>query len=77
MYKAAPLVGLEYIVEVLQQTGDPQYNCVMCKFISGPADIMYHLLSAQHRLFYLVSSFLPFIIIIIYIIYFLGAFFLL
>ena len=56
-YKAAPLVGLEYILEVLQPRGDPAYYCAMCNFKTGPVDIMYHLISAQHRLNYLVNTF--------------------
>lgn len=56
LYKAAPLVGLEYVVEVHQDRGDPHHTCLLCRFESGTKDLMYHLLSAQHRLTYLVNN---------------------
>ena len=56
LYKAAPLIGVQFIVEVLAGDEDPEYHCLLCKFKSGPSELMFHLLSAEHRLCYLVSS---------------------
>jgi len=53
LYKAAPLIGVQFIVEVLAGDEDPEYHCLLCKFKSGPSELMFHLLSAEHRLCYL------------------------
>ena len=55
-YKAAPLIGLEYIVEIVGEKGEPDYACLLCKFECKTRELMYHLLSAHHRLFYLVRN---------------------
>ena len=55
-FRAAALIGVEYVLEVWWQgVRDPKYQCLLCNFRCGIREIMYHLLSAQHRLAYLVS----------------------
>lgn len=55
VYRAAALVGLEYALEVWWEgERDPRYFCLLCHFQCGILEFMYHILSAQHRLEYLV-----------------------
>ena len=60
LFQAAPLVGVEYIVEILVDNDDPIYSCLLCKFRADVKELLYHLMSAQHRMSYLVISFLLF-----------------
>ena len=56
-YRAAALVGLEFAVEVWWQgERDPRHHCLLCNFQCGIMEFMFHLLSAQHRLNYMVRS---------------------
>ena len=56
LYKAAPLVGLQFVVEVLAGSAPPTYYCFLCKAELTLKELMFHLLSAEHRLSYLVSG---------------------
>jgi len=56
-YKVAPLLGLDYIVEVLVGRTDAEYHCLLCETISTARLLMFHLLSAQHRVGYLQNRF--------------------
>ena len=57
-YTVGPLVGLEYVVEVLVGRSDPEYKCALCRISSNILFIMEHLLSANHRLAYM-DKFFP------------------
>jgi len=58
LYKAAPLVGLQFVVEVLAGSAPPTYYCFLCKAELTLKELMFHLLSAEHRLSYL-DKFFP------------------
>ena len=53
-FVVGPVLGLEYVVEVLVGRADPEYRCALCCISSSVHDIMPHLLSAIHRLAYMV-----------------------
>lgn len=54
--KDTPLIGLEYILELVIGEGkEPSYLCVLCEKRGDPRTIMDHITSYKHRLKYLVS----------------------
>ncbi len=56
-YQEAPLVGLEYLVEIIHGPNvDPTYECLLCMSSFNVREVMEDLLSAKHRLRYLVSD---------------------
>jgi len=57
-YMVGPVIGLEYVVEVLVGRADPEYKCALCRISSSIFDLMEHLISAQHRLAYM-DKFFP------------------
>jgi len=57
-YTVGPVVGLEYVVEVLVGRADPEYKCALCRISSNIHNIVEHLLSALHRLAYM-DKFFP------------------
>ncbi|XP_014254047.1 uncharacterized protein LOC106669237 isoform X2 [Cimex lectularius] len=54
-FKAAPLIGLEYIVELVSSTGEgePRYACLLCEKRGDPRSVMLHLTSQNHYLKYI------------------------
>ena len=55
-FKDAPLIGLEYIVEIIHGPNvDPTYECLLCKTSLKSSDVISCVISAKHRLKYLVS----------------------
>lgn len=52
-FREAPLIGLEYIVEILNQDQDPIYKCLLCSSKHDVKGIVGDLVSAKHRLTYL------------------------
>ena len=55
-FKDAPLIGLEYIVEIIHGPNvDPTYECLLCKTSLKASDVISCVISAKHRLKYLVS----------------------
>ena len=56
-YIVGPVIGLEFVVEVLVGRADPEYRCALCRIISNILDIMEHLLSADHKLAFMVRMF--------------------
>ncbi len=56
-FKDAPLMGLEYLVEVIHGPNvDPTYECILCRTTLTAKDVISDVVSARHRLKYLVSS---------------------
>ena len=56
-FREAPLIGLEYIVEIIHGPNvDPTYECLLCKTTLRANDVLSCVISAKHRLNYLVSS---------------------
>ena len=62
-FKDAPLIGLEYLVEIIHGPNvDPTYENLLTKNTLNAKDVISDVVSAKHRLKYLVSSlsyFLP------------------
>ena len=56
-FREAPLIGVEYIVEILIPRNEPMYKCMICKNTFDAAGIVADLVSANHRLKYLVIRF--------------------
>ena len=55
-FREAPLIGLEYIVEIIHGPNvDPTYECLLCRTTLRANDVLSDVISAQHRLNYLVS----------------------
>ena len=56
-FKEVPLIGLEYIVEVIHgPSTDPTYECLLCNTKFDSSGVVSDVVSAFHRLKYLVSS---------------------
>ena len=56
-FKDAPLLGLEYLVEIIQGPNvDPTYECLLCHTTLESKDVISCVVSARHRLKYLVSQ---------------------
>ena len=54
-FKEAPLIGLEYIVEIIHGPNvDPTYENLLTKTSLDSKDVISSLISAEHRLKYLV-----------------------
>jgi hypothetical protein len=56
-YRVAPLVGTEFLLEVVNLEAEPAVSCFLCHFTCDLEGLMYHLLSARHRLAFLVNNF--------------------
>jgi len=56
-YMVGPVIGLEYVVEILVGRADPEYRCTLCRIISNIMDLMEHLLSADHKLAFMARFF--------------------
>ena len=54
-FKEAPLLGLEFVAEILRPQRDPLYHCFLCSREVDIAGLVKCVTSAQHRLIYLVS----------------------
>ena len=53
----APLLGLEYLVEIIHGPNvDPSYECLLCRTKLVAHDVISCVISAKHRLKYLVSE---------------------
>ena len=53
-FKEAPLIGIEYIVEIIHGANvDPSYECLLCCKSLDSKDVISCLISAKHRLKYL------------------------
>merc|ERR1712012_633750 len=53
-FREAPLIGLEYIVEIIHGPNvDPTYECLLCKTTLRANDVLSCVISAKHRLNYL------------------------
>ena len=59
-YKMSPLIGLEYLVELVDSSKEPQYNCMLCNKKGDPRTVMTHLTSQNHRMSYIVSASIDF-----------------
>jgi hypothetical protein len=57
LYRVAPLVGTEFLLEVVNLEAEPAVSCFLCHFICDLEGLVYHLLSARHRLAFLVNNF--------------------
>ena len=55
-FREAPLIGVEYIVEILRPRSEPSYKCMICKNTFDAAGIIADLVSTTHRLKYLVRK---------------------
>jgi len=63
-YRDAPLVGIEFIVEVAPagagiEADEPAYHCFLCDRPTDAVGLIPCIISAEHRLAYLVSPFYP------------------
>ena len=57
-FKDAPLIGLEYLVEIIPGPNvDPTYENLLTKTTLNAKDVISDVVSARHRLKYLVSNF--------------------
>lgn len=53
-HKSSPLVGLEYLLEIVDNdTPEPSYTCVLCDKRGDPRTVMAHITSYNHRMTYL------------------------
>jgi hypothetical protein len=52
-FREAPLIGLEYIIEILRPRQDPIYKCMICKQSFDLAGLIADLVSVNHRMGYL------------------------
>lgn len=57
-FKACPLLGLDYIFEVLQNSDTPVYHCALCTKNHNERDIMSHIISTTH-VFNFIKEFFP------------------
>lgn len=55
-YKSKPLIGLEYLIELVMESGDPNYHCLLCNKQGVNNNIIIHLSSQVHYMKYLVSK---------------------
>ena len=55
-FKEAPLIGIEFIVEILVPNADPIYKCELCCTTLTAKTVISDLISSAHRLKYLVSQ---------------------
>jgi hypothetical protein len=56
-FREAPLIGLEYIIEILRPRQEPIYKCMICKNTFDSVGIIADVVSTNHRLGYLVQYF--------------------
>lgn len=57
-YRTSPMIGLEYIIELIMGDRRPRtYHCALCDMICDTKDIIDHIKSYEHRCKYLVSDF--------------------
>lgn len=59
-FKLSPLVGLEYVMELIpdaNEGGEPSYQCILCDKRGDPRTIMSHITSYNHRAKYLEKHF--------------------
>ncbi len=52
-FRDAPVIGAEYVVEILRERDQPLYHCCLCDTNFDAAGIVSDLISARHRLQYL------------------------
>ena len=57
-FSVSPLLGLEYLVEVLQQHLEPRYHCALCNYDTNMSDLISHLTSLNHILTF-IKEFFP------------------
>ena len=57
-FKEAPLIGLEYVVEILRSRSEPIYKCMICRRTFESDELIADVISTTHRLGYLVSNLL-------------------
>ena len=57
-FKEAPLIGLEYVVEILRSRSEPIYKCMICRRTFESDELIGDVISTTHRLGYLVSNLL-------------------
>ncbi|KAJ6630198.1 hypothetical protein Bhyg_16713, partial [Pseudolycoriella hygida] len=58
-YRTSPMIGLEYVVELIMGEKRPRtYHCALCDKISDTKDIIDHIKSYEHRCKYLEKHFL-------------------
>jgi hypothetical protein len=55
LYRVAPIIGVEFLLEVVNLEEEASCCCFLCHVSLDLEALMYHLLSARHRLAYLVS----------------------
>jgi hypothetical protein len=55
-YKDAPVIGLEFVAEVLRENREPIYHCFLCNANLESTNVISDVISAEHRLKYLVSG---------------------
>jgi hypothetical protein len=53
-FREAPLIGLEYIIEILRPRQEPIYKCMICKKSFDSVGVVPDVVSTNHRLGYLV-----------------------
>lgn len=57
-YKEEPLVGLEYVIELIGESGnETAYMCTLCDKREDPRTVLLHLISQNHRQKFLVCIF--------------------
>eukprot|EP00095_Tigriopus_kingsejongensis_P011972 snap_masked-scaffold906_size82779-processed-gene-0.4 protein:Tk11972 transcript:snap_masked-scaffold906_size82779-processed-gene-0.4-mRNA-1 annotation:"conserved hypothetical protein" len=56
-FRDGPLVGIEYVVEIIRPCNPPNYHCFLCDRDFDGASLISDLLSAEHRLNYLRANF--------------------
>ncbi len=55
-FREAPLIGLEYIIEILRPRQEPIYKCMICKKSFDSLGVVADVVSTNHRLGYLVIA---------------------
>jgi hypothetical protein len=58
LYRLAPIIGVEFLLEVVNMEGEGAAVCFLCDVTTDLEGLMYHLLSARHRLTYLVNFYI-------------------
>ena len=55
LFTDAPLIGIEFIVEILRDRDEPTYHCLLCQRDVDAKGLISDLLSGEHRMHYIVS----------------------
>ena len=56
-FNLCSLVGLDHVVEVLQEKQEPSYHCGLCSIDTSLSDLMHHLTSLNHLLTFIKEFF--------------------